>query len=167
MRTNKKLFIFSYIILVLLSWTTATYAEQHDPVPAFNLPTLSATHLTDKTLRGQVTLLHVWGTWCHYCRDEHTMLMTIKKSGVPIYGISLKDTMPNVRQYLNANGNPFTLDGFDIDGRVSDALGIYGTPQTYVVDKKGIIRYSYSGGIDSSAWQGTFLPLIQKLRKEN
>jgi cytochrome c biogenesis protein CcmG/thiol:disulfide interchange protein DsbE len=166
MRTYKKPLVITCILLFFLSWMKIVYAEQSRPVPSFNIPALNGARLSNQTMRGHVSLLHVWGTWCHYCRDEFPMLMKIKQSGVAIYGISLKDTMPNVRDFLSKTGNPFTLDGFDVDGRVSDSLGIYGTPQTYVVDKKGMIRYSYSGAIDNDDWQGTFLPLIEQLRKE-
>jgi len=143
-------------------------STENTPLPKFSLPSLSShKHLTNRAFLGQVSLLNVWASWCRYCHHEHPMLLTIRNNyHVPIYGLDYKDNPVNAESWLETNGNPYILSGIDMDGDLAENLQLSGTPETYIIDKHGSIRYRHVGGIDNSAWQYHIWPLIQKLRKE-
>lgn len=135
-------------------------------VPTFSLPNLydNAPPLTQKALRGHVTLLNVWATWCDTCSVEHPMLMKIKNEyHVPIYSLVYKDDTRNAIQWLNDNGNPYTLSGNDAKGDVAIDFGVYGTPETFVISPTGKIVYRHIGAIDQQSWDETLYPIIKKL----
>lgn len=137
-------------------------------LPSFSIPTLSGKRLTNKTFQGHASLLNVWASWCHYCRNEHNMLLKIKNTyHVPIYGLNFKDNPTNARAWLQEEGNPYIMVGVDENGAVGENLGVTGTPVTFVLDKHGRIRYQYTGGIDESSWNGTLYPMIQRFEKES
>lgn len=143
-------------------------STENTPLPSFTIQTLSSNkQLTNKTFLGKVSLLNVWASWCRYCHNEHPMLLTIKNDyHVPIYGLNYKDNSVNAESWLETYGNPYTLIGIDTDGDVAENLQLYGTPETFIIDKHGYIRYRHVGGIDDRAWQYQIWPLIQKLQKE-
>ncbi len=139
------------------------------PTPAFNLPQLAdpAKTFGNESLKGRVSLLNVWASWCVSCRQEHPLLIELSKEGIaPIYGLNYKDEREAGLGWLNRLGNPYTLSAFDADGKVGIEWGVYGVPETFVVDKQGIIRHKHTGPITEEAWQKTLLPLILKLQKE-
>jgi len=173
MQYGKWRFLIKWIFVPLLAiystFLTTASAEGllGDDLPNFNLPTLSGSRLTNKSLQGHVSLLNIWGSWCKYCYYEHPMLMKIKNTyKIPIYGIDLKDNVINAKIWLHNYGNPYISVGEDFSGVTSDMLNVYGTPQTFVIDKNGKIRYRYNGGIDQGGWDDTLWPLIQKLEAE-
>jgi cytochrome c biogenesis protein CcmG/thiol:disulfide interchange protein DsbE len=137
------------------------------PVPAFDLPRLTE---PDRTLglddlKGQVSLLNVWGSWCVACRVEHPFLMELAARGtVPIYGLNYKDDRDQAMTWLNRYGNPYTASAFDPKGRVGIDLGVYGAPETYIVDAEGTIAFKQIGPITEEVWKNEMLPLIQTLR---
>jgi cytochrome c biogenesis protein CcmG/thiol:disulfide interchange protein DsbE len=136
------------------------------PLPAFHLSNLLDPDkpFTERNFKGQVILLNVWASWCSACEMEHAMLMRIKKDyGIPIYGIAYKDDPESTQLFLNTLGNPYTIIGNDSTGDVSMDLGVYGTPETFIVDKKGIIVYRHVGIINEQVWENEFLPLLQSL----
>lgn len=114
---------------------------------------------------GHITVLNVWASWCESCQAEHKVLMDITKSGkVLLYGLNYKDTNRQVaNDYLKKNGNPYFLDIYDPKGEIGLNLGVYGTPETFLVDQNGIIRYKYVGAITQDVWQKEFLPRIEQL----
>jgi len=138
------------------------------PVPEFSLPQL---HQPDKSLsatemKGQVWLLNVWGSWCVSCRYEHPFLVELaKQQVVPIIGLSWKDKPEDARAWLAKYGDPYQLSVSDIDGRVAINFGVYGAPETFVIDQTGMIRYKYTGPIDALAMRDILLPLIRDLKK--
>lgn len=137
------------------------------PAPAFRLPTVAdaAKSIGTEDLRNQVSLLNVWASWCVSCRQEHPLLVELSRKGsVPIYGLNYKDTRPEALRWLSALGNPYVTSAFDEDGRVGIEWGVYGVPETFVVDREGIIRYKHTGPVTPEAWEKTLLPLIQKLQ---
>lgn len=137
------------------------------PAPAFRLPTVAdaAKSIGTEDLRNQVSLLNVWASWCVSCRQEHPLLVELSRKGsVPIYGLNYKDTRPDALRWLSALGNPYVTSAFDEDGRVGIEWGVYGVPETFVVDREGIIRYKHTGPVTPEAWEKTLLPLIQKLQ---
>ncbi|MBO6521714.1 MAG: DsbE family thiol:disulfide interchange protein [Rhodospirillales bacterium] len=139
------------------------------PVPAFNLAGLEGRDekgFANTDLRGEVSLVNVFGSWCVACRVEHPFLMKIKENGwVPIHGIDWRE--PNRTagpQWLRRHGDPYTLAGDDPKSKAAIAFGVTGAPETFVVDKQGIIRYKHVGPIDEKVWSGTLNPLIEHLR---
>ena len=137
--------------------------------PTFRLPQLQA---PDKTfsaedMRGKVWVMNVWASWCFVCRDEHPHLMKYAKSGaVPILGLNLKDRPEDALAWLRELGDPYVLSAADIEGRVAIDYGVYGAPETYLIDQAGIIRYKHVGQVTPDVWSDKFLPLIQQLNRE-
>lgn len=140
------------------------------PAPTFSLPELVDTARTVSTddFKGQVSLLNVWATWCVSCRAEHKVLMKMaKRDGVRIYGLNYKDTRPEAIQWLKFYGDPYVANAFDADGRVGIDWGVYGTPETFVIDSEGVIRHKHIGPITDADAQETLLPMIEKLKAES
>ena len=138
------------------------------PVPAFQLAQLHQPNLsfTQKDLLGQVWLLNVWASWCASCRDEHPLLLDLAKERVvPIVGLNYKDKPDEGKAWLRRFGDPFVLSVVDPDGRVGIDFGVYGVPETFVIDRQGVIRYKQIGAITPQAMDGRILPLIRELQK--
>lgn len=136
------------------------------PAPQFHLPDLMtpAYPLTEQNFKGQVTLLNVWASWCAACEMEHPMLMEIKnRYQIPIYGLVYKDNPKKIQAFLNEFGNPYSRLGNDSRGEVAMDFGVYGTPETFVIDKKGIIVYRHVGLINQRVWETELLPVIKRL----
>jgi len=136
--------------------------------PAFSLAEL---HQPDRKLgtadmRGQVWLLNVWASWCVSCREEHPLLVALSKANVvPIIGLDYKDKSEDGLAWLASNGNPYTKSVVDLDGRVGINWGVYGVPETFVIDKTGIIRYKQIGPVTEDALKRKILPLVRELQK--
>ena len=137
------------------------------PLPEFRLVSLvdPSSQLTASSLKGHITLLNVWASWCEACTDEQAFLMNLAKQGVLIYGLNYKDNPLNAKEWLETWGNPYQLVGEDIHGRVAIDLGVYGAPETFLIDKAGIILYRHVGVLNSSVWQQEFLPRIKQLEQ--
>ena len=139
------------------------------PAPAFHLPQLKAADKTISTedLRGKVWLLNVWASWCVACRDEHPWLMEYAKSGiVPIYGLNYKDRREDALASLEELGDPYTVSAVDLDGRVAIDYGVYGAPETYIIDKSGMIRLKHVGPLMPDVWSKEILPVVQELNRQ-
>lgn len=137
------------------------------PAPAFNLPQLESSQqtLAPTQLLGQVWLLNVWASWCVACRDEHALLMELAQTdAVPIYGMNYKDQAPAARQWLAQRGNPYIATVVDADGRTGIDYGVYGVPETYVIDKAGVIAYKQIGPLTSAVLSNKILPLVKQLQ---
>ena len=138
------------------------------PAPTFTLAQLHepAKSLGPADLKGQVWLLNVWASWCVSCRDEHPLLVELARAKiVPIVGLDYKDDSTAGKRWLADNGDPYTVSVMDGDGRVGIDWGVYGVPETFVVDKAGVIRYKHIGPVTVEALQNTILPLVQKLKR--
>jgi cytochrome c biogenesis protein CcmG/thiol:disulfide interchange protein DsbE len=137
------------------------------PAPDFTLSRLhdASAVLSNKDMMGKVWLLNVWASWCVSCRQEHPLLVDLSRRGiVPIYGLNYKDTREDAVAWLQDLGNPYLESGFDVDGRVGMDYGVYGVPETYVIDKRGVIRYKQIGPIGPDVLQDKILPLIRELQ---
>ena len=137
------------------------------PAPAFSLSQLDkpAQMIGTEQLRGQVWILNVWASWCVACRDEHPVLVEFSKTGVaPIYGLNYKDKRESAMNWLQQLGNPYTASIFDESGRVGIDFGVYGVPETFVIDKLGVIRYKKTGPVTQETIQSIILPLVKKLQ---
>jgi cytochrome c biogenesis protein CcmG/thiol:disulfide interchange protein DsbE len=147
------------------------------PAPDFQLPQLQEPTRTFSAaeMRGKVWLLNAWGTWCIACREEHPVLVELARTGaVPIYGLNYKDDRATALQMLDQLGNPYVLSAFDSDGRVAIDYGVYAAPETYLIDKEGVIRYKQIGPLCKvvnskceipEVWEKTILPMIRELNK--
>jgi cytochrome c biogenesis protein CcmG/thiol:disulfide interchange protein DsbE len=138
------------------------------PIPEFRLNPIAGFEKGFGTddLKGQVTLVNIFGSWCVACLSEHPFLMRIKDEGwVPVYGVDWRETDREAGpKWLERHGNPYTLIGDDPDSEAAIGLGVSGAPESFVVDAQGIIRYKFVGPIDAEAWEETLWPLIQSLR---
>lgn len=136
------------------------------PAPAFDLPRLGASdeRFTTQDLRGRVTMIHVWASWCVTCRAEHSTLAAFAERGVvPVIGFNYRDQEPAARRWLETLGNPYELVVVDADGRVGTDFGVYGTPETFIVDHEGIIRYKHVGPLTESLIESHIMPLLAQL----
>jgi cytochrome c biogenesis protein CcmG, thiol:disulfide interchange protein DsbE len=144
------------------------------PAPAFQLPQL---HDPTKTfsaqdMRGKVWLLNFWGSWCVACRDEHPLLIEYAKTNaIPIYGVDYKyssdttDERAAAVQLLTELGNPYMLTAYDDDGHVSIDYGVYGAPESFLIDKNGVIRFKQIGPITPDVWEKKIVPLANQLNQ--
>jgi cytochrome c biogenesis protein CcmG/thiol:disulfide interchange protein DsbE len=152
------------------------------PAPAFELPVLqqpderigaaarrfapSARRFAPSDMRGEVWLLNVWASWCESCRDEHPVLVELSKRGVlPILGLNYKDKDGDALRWLAQFGNPYQLSAVDADGRTGIDYGVYGVPETYVIDAEGVIRYKQIGPLTRAILEQKVLPLAMALKK--
>jgi cytochrome c biogenesis protein CcmG/thiol:disulfide interchange protein DsbE len=137
------------------------------PAPAFQLTRLDdpARTVSLQDLRGQVWLLNVWASWCVACLQEHPLLVEFSRSGtVPIYGLNYKDKPEAAAAWLGKHGNPYTTSIVDADGRVGIDYGVYGVPETFVIDKHGVIRYKHIGPVTPEVLNDKILPLVRQLQ---
>jgi len=136
--------------------------------PAFNLPELynPTKKFSPEDVKGKVWLLNVWASWCASCKDEHPILVELaRKNIVPVYGLDYKDKRSDAENTLRSAGDPYTLVLSDTDGRVGIDYGVYGVPETYVIDKQGIIQYKQTGPITHRNLREKILPMVAKLEK--
>lgn len=138
------------------------------PVPEFKLPPVKGRMLGLATadLRGQVSLVNVFASWCVACREEHPLMMELGKSGtVALHGLNYKDRPADAQAWLDELGDPYTRTGADIKGRVAIDWGVYGVPETFVVDRDGRIAYKHIGAMTPEVLREKIMPLIAKLQK--
>ncbi len=139
------------------------------PVPTFKLPALkdAGRQLTPNDLKGDVALLNVWATWCVSCRAEHPFLMHLANvEKMTIYGLDYKDETREAIRWLASLGDPYKFTINDEEGRLGLDLGVYGAPETYLLDRKGVIRYKHVGVLDEKVWREKIKPLVDHLHKE-
>tara|TARA_B110000444_G_scaffold187199_1_gene176467 strand:- start:579 stop:1139 length:561 start_codon:yes stop_codon:yes gene_type:complete len=134
-------------------------------IPEFTLQQLSKqmVELSRKDVVGSVSLFNVWATWCVACRFEHPYLHKLQQQGVIIYGINYKDNLVDALEWLEERGDPFLLTIADLKGSLGLDLGVYGAPETYLVDSEGIVRYRHVGAINDHIWTTVLKPRYQKL----
>jgi cytochrome c biogenesis protein CcmG/thiol:disulfide interchange protein DsbE len=136
------------------------------PAPEFNLPTLSdaSRNVSTADLKGQVSLVNIWATWCAGCRAEHEFLMQLyREQSIPIYAINWRDKRPEAISWLAQLGDPYVASGFDEDGRVGIDWGVYGAPETFLVNADGNVVYRFTGPLNRALWDQEFVPRIAEL----
>lgn len=139
-------------------------ARLDQPLPAFSLPDLrSGAIIDDAAWRGEVALVNVWATWCPSCHYEHPYLMQLAADGVVIHGVDYKDRTAEARTWLEQKGDPYRSVVEDRDGRLGLDLGVTGAPETYLIDRQGVIRFRYQGPLDERVWAEHFAPLMAQL----
>lgn len=135
------------------------------PSPALDLPSLKKPHelFSTEQMRGKVWLLNVWATWCAACREEHPVMMDIAREQVPIIGMDYKDNITQAKAWLIDYGSPYENVVFDQEGEKAIDWGVYGAPETFVIDGQGVIRYKHLGVMTHKVWTETIKPIYQKL----
>lgn len=136
------------------------------PAPAFQLAQLKDPSKTFSSaeMRGKVWLLNVWASWCLACREEHSLLLELSRSNpVPIYGFNYKDRREDATLWLNELGDPYVLSVSDLDGRIAIDYGVYGAPETFLIDREGVIRFKHVGPLTRDVWNKKVQPLLLQL----
>lgn len=137
------------------------------PAPDFSLPTVASDdkHISKADLLGQVYLLNVWASWCYACRLEHEVVTELASTHrVPVYGLNYNDKRDDAQRWLDQFGDPYLASLYDPDATVSIDFGVYGAPETFLIDRTGTIRYKYIGPLTPDVVNGEILPLVQRLR---
>ena len=139
------------------------------PFPEFQQPALlqPERQLTRADMKGQVTLVNVWASWCVACRYEHPVFNALSAAGIPIIGLNYKDSPDNAKQWLEELGNPYRFTIVDRQGDLGIDLGVFGAPETYLVDAEGIIRYKQVGIVDKALWEHTLKPLYEQYVRQS
>ncbi len=142
-------------------------ARQNEPLPSFEVPILGSRtgNFTPAAMHGEVALLNVWASWCEACTEEQVFLLQLEREGVAIYGLNYKDNPDDAKHWLSEWGNPYKMTGSDIRGQVAIDLGVYGAPETFLLDKDGVIRYRHAGIMTAEVWQNEFKPRMAELEK--
>ena len=174
---NKHIFyipVAGFLLLAVLLWR-GLYLQQGElpsvlidrPMPAFAMERLSGEPVSNADLPEQMFLLNVWGSYCLPCLVEHPTFMRLAEEGeIPVVGVNYRDRPDAARQWLADNGDPYLYSIVDEDGRFGIDLGVYGAPETYLVDRQGIIRYRHVSVLDEQVWQEEFLPAIAEIDAE-
>nr|ELR5200459.1 DsbE family thiol:disulfide interchange protein [Providencia rettgeri] len=181
---NRKVFLIPFIIFAgiaaVLLWQLMRNAEGDDPrllesaligkpVPVFRLESLENPgkhYESDVLTQGQPILLNVWATWCPTCRAEHQYLNKLSAQGVRVVGLNYKDKRDKAIVWLRELGNPYALSLFDGEGMLGLDLGVYGAPETFLIDGNGVIRYRHAGAMDERVWEKEFKPLWEHYNQE-
>ena len=168
--------LFAFLVLAAFLLVGLTLNPRQVPSPLIDKPApkfqLNQLQEPDKIMSsddnlGKVWMLNVWASWCVACRDEHPLLVQLAKTGfVPIYGLNYKDERTTAIQWLKRYGDPYTISIVDSDGKVGIDYGVYGVPETYVIDKKGIIRHKQIGPVTVDSLEKTIIPLIKELQQQ-
>ncbi|TDK67586.1 DsbE family thiol:disulfide interchange protein [Sapientia aquatica] len=140
------------------------------PAPKFSLTQLGdpSKTIAPSDMLGQVWMFNVWASWCVSCRQEHPVLMDFsRQNAIPMIGLNYKDSRPEGMAWLAQFGNPYQLSAFDDSGRVGIDYGVYGVPETFIIDKKGVIRKKFIGPITPEIISTQLLPLIKELNSED
>jgi cytochrome c biogenesis protein CcmG, thiol:disulfide interchange protein DsbE len=165
-----------FILVGLILWKSLALHPERIPsplvnkvAPRFELPVLAGEKLktTNQDFLGHVTLLNVWATWCVSCANEHDFLLQLaNEKNITLYGLNYKDNVLAAKKWLQEKGNPYRLVAIDEDGAAAIDWGVYGTPETFVIDKKGIIRYKQIGPLTPEVWEQNIKPLVAQLWNE-
>lgn len=166
-----------FVVLLLLFWFMLDRMGSGDynprdiptefigkPAPKINVPDLYKPDVTVTTegMKGRVWLFNVWGTWCPECWREHAYLMRLSEQKIPIVGLNWRDDAAEARAMLQRLGNPFVAIGYDPDSSVAIDWGVYGAPETFLVDEQGIIRAKHAGGVTAEVWNEKFRPFFEE-----
>ena len=164
---------FAGLVAVLAVGLTLDPRELPSPligkqVPRFELPAVRGRTLglANSDLEGEVSIVNVFASWCVACKEEHPVFMQMRREGLlPIHGLNYKDRPEDAQKWLDDMGDPYTRTGADVDGRVAIDWGVYGVPETFVIDREGRIAYKHIGPVTRKALDEKLRPLIARLRQ--
>ncbi|MBI2785131.1 MAG: DsbE family thiol:disulfide interchange protein [Legionella longbeachae] len=166
--------IVLFVLLTIFLWRGLSLnphdlpsAQLGKSLPEFTLPQLQNpdSAFSSSQLRDQVVLLNVWASWCAACVEEQVFMLQLARQGIPIYGLNYKDKPAEALQWLAQWGNPYQLVMQDRRGKVAIDLGVYGAPETFIIDKKGIIRYRHAGVVTQEIWLKEMAPMMKHLEQ--
>jgi len=177
---NRKVLTFLPLVLAALSTVALAWGLTRDPsilpsmligkpVPEFELPPVKGRTLglSNADLKGEVSLVNVFASWCVACREEHPLFMELAAQGtVPLHGLNYKDRPDDAARWLDILGDPYTRTGADFSGRVAIEWGVYGVPETFVIGTDGRVAYKHIGPVNEKVLAGTILPLVEALRRK-
>ena len=132
------------------------------PFPAFSAETIDGKQVSEADLKGNVSLVNIWATWCPTCKQEHAYLNKLARESIKIYGVNYKDETDKAIVWLNQLGNPYVFNVKDEDGMIGLDLGVYGAPETYLLDKNGVVRLKHVGDVNDRVWKEKIQPEYQK-----
>ena len=162
---------FIFLVMVILLWKGLELDPRNLPsakidqnLPNFNLNSLENKPFNPQVMLGEPFLLNVWASWCLSCADEQETLMKLASQGIVIWGLNYKDNPDDAKQWLSEWGNPYKAVGEDIDGKTAIDLGVYGAPETFLIDKNGVIKYRHVGVLTGRVWEKEFLPRLNDLK---
>lgn len=165
-----------FVLLLILLWVGLSLNPRELPspligreAPRFDIPELYQPegNVSSEDFKGKVTVFNVFASWCVSCRAEHHLLVDLKQRGVRIIGLNYKDQRRDALTYMAmAGGNPYVAIGYDLDGKVGIDWGVYGTPETFVIDKQGVIRHKFTGPLHRALIENQLMPLIAALEQE-
>lgn len=164
--------VISFFALAFLMWR-GLYLNSKElpsvlidkPMPSFERTTVEGIAISNADLPDEIFLLNVWGSYCLPCLIEHPTFMRLSEQGdIPVVGVNYRDRQQLAVEWLEDNGNPFQFSILDEDGRFGIDLGVYGAPETYLVDAGGVIRYRHVSPLNEQIWESEFLPAIAELR---
>jgi len=138
------------------------------PAPEFNLPQLASPEKTfsPADMQGKVWMFNVWASWCASCRQEHPLFMQLSRTGeVNMVGLNYKDKRPDAQKWLAQLGDPYVLSAADVRGDVGIDFGVYGVPETFIIDKQGVVRHRHVGPVSRQSWEEELKPLIKRLEQ--
>lgn len=169
------LLVFAALAVLLAIGLTLNPTSVPSPLIGKPLPEFSAPQLHDpdqifssSDIAGQVSVLNVFASWCIPCRQEHPYLSVLAQREIaPVYGLSYKDERDDARAWLARFGDLYTGIAYDIDGRVGLDLGVYGVPETFIIDRHGVVRYKHVGPVDAATLNEVLIPWIERLQKES
>lgn len=166
------LLVFALLATIFLQLEKGLQSGSYDPsllpsplvghqLPEFTLSLLGQPQQqrSSSALQGEPSLLNVWASWCFACRIEHDFLNQLSQRGIPLYGLNYKDRREDASDWLAALGDPYRFNFFDHSGEAGLLLGVYGAPETYVIDSKGVVRYRHVGILSEEVWQEKIIPL--------
>lgn len=168
--------LVAFLIIVFFLWRGLDLDPKkipsplvNQPLPEFQLPDLFEPGLavTTQDLQGEIAVLNVWATWCLPCRAEHPLLVKLSKTGVPIYGINYKDQRDKALKWLELYGDPYRRVMMDPQGQTGIDFGVYGVPETFLLDAQGRIRYKHVGALKAEDLEQVILPKLNELRRES
>jgi cytochrome c biogenesis protein CcmG, thiol:disulfide interchange protein DsbE len=171
------LIVFGFLVILLVVGLMKAEHVRDVPspligkaMPQFSIPIVADQQqmFNSDELKGQVSLVNIWASWCGSCRAEHEILnYAALRKGVKIYGINYKDELADARLWLKQRGDPYVKSAHDLNGRLGIDWGVYGVPETFVIDKKGMIRYKHTGPVYKNDLDDKILPLLKQLQTES
>jgi cytochrome c biogenesis protein CcmG, thiol:disulfide interchange protein DsbE len=161
-RISRFLPLVIFLLLVVVLYRGLFMDPRH--IPSVLLNKSAPNSKTVEAMKGHVWLLNVWASWCLACKEEHSVIMNMAASGLKIIGLAYRDPQKNAKAWLLNYGSPYQKVIFDETGDTAIDWGVYGAPETFIIDKQGVIRFKHIGIITPDVWQNKFKPLIQRLQ---